>query len=273
MVEKSTCPILSIITICFRNPDDLERTLTTIADLPANVECLIIDGSPDDSCAAIARRFPWARHLQQHDDGKYDAMNHGIAAARGDGLLFLNSGDELASRTALVQLLDEHAGSLVTDIVYADCKHRSGGQDILVVAPTPYGENLRLGRLPSHQSTIIPRRYHVEHLYDATMFFAADTYFLKRAYRDLPSRHFAQVIGVFSHGGASTSPGKIAMLLKQYRELSLVHELSTRERRATALLLMRRKLLHLMIGEDRLQRLQAWRLMHRHRQSVRPLID
>lgn len=271
--EADTHLMLSIITICFKNPDDLERTLTTVAGLPTSVECLIIDGSPDDSCGAIARRFPWARHVQQRDDGKYDAMNHGIVAARGDGLLFLNSGDELASRTALMQLLDEHAGSLATDIVYADCKHRSGGRDVLVVAPPPHGENLRLGRLPSHQSTIIPRRYHVEHPYDATMFFAADTYFLKRAYRDLPSRYFAQVIGVFSHGGASTSPGKIAMLLKQYRELSLVHELSTRERMATALLLMRRKLLHFTIGEDRLQRLQAWRLTHRHRQSVRSPID
>jgi glycosyltransferase involved in cell wall biosynthesis len=256
-------PLLSIVTICYCNPDDLDRTLATLKGLPASVEILVIDGSTDDSCARVAATRPGVRHLQQPDDGKYDAMNKGIAAARGEALLFLNSGDELDSVSALARLLDRHGSQLPSAIVYGDCRHRSGGHDILVTAPVPAAENLRLGRLPSHQSTIIPRRYHERHPYDRTMFFAADTQFLKRAYAALPAIHFPEVIGIFSHGGASTSPGSIALLLRQYRELSSTHELTHFERAAIAFLLARRKLLHLLIGERRLQRLQAWRLAAR----------
>lgn len=258
-----TAPLLSIVTICFRNPDDLRRTLSTVQGLPDSVEVIVIDGSPDESCAAVARRFPEVRHLQQRDDGKYDAMNKGIHAARGEALLFLNSGDELASTAGLVRLLERHAPALPHRIVYGDCLHRSGGHDVAVSAPMPVGENLRLGRLPSHQSTIIPRRYHREHLYDATMFFAADTCFLKQAYRELPATHFPEAIGIFAHGGASTSPGSVRVLAQQYRELSAAHELTLRERFSIAMLLIRRKLLHLLVGEEWLQRLQARRLAAR----------
>ena len=256
-------PRLSIVTICFRNPDELRRTLATLDGLPPHVELLVIDGSPDARCAEVARTFPAVRHFQQPDDGKYDAMNKGIAAARGDGLLFLNSGDELAAIPNLVRLLRRHGDALASTIVYGDCIHRADQRDVVIPAPAPLGENLRLGRLPSHQSTIIPRRYHLDHRYDASMFFTADTCFLKQAYRALPAIHFPEVIGVFHHGGASTSPGSIALLLRQYRELSRAHEMSWPERLSTAVLLARRKLLHLAIGEARLQRLQAWRLGRR----------
>jgi glycosyltransferase involved in cell wall biosynthesis len=261
----NTLPLLSIVTICFRNPADLHRTLATLTDMPADVEILVIDGSPDDSCAKIVAGFQGVRHLQQRDDGKYDAMNKGIEAANGDALLFLNSGDELASAPALIRLLERHGAQLSETIVYGDCKHRTAGRDIHVKAPLPEGENLRLGRLPSHQSTLIPRGYHRNHLYDATMFFAADTQFLKRAYRELPAIHFPEAIGIFEHGGASTSPGSSALLIKQYRELSQAHELSFKERTSIAFLLFRRKLLHMVFGEARLQRMQAWRLAAREK--------
>lgn len=258
-------PLLSIITICFCNPKDLYRTLATLTDMPANVELMVIDGSTDDSCAKIVAQFPAVRHLQQRDDGKYDAMNKGIAAASGDALLFLNSGDELASAPTLIRLLERYGTQLSDTIIYGDCKHRTAGRDIPVKAPLPEGENLRLGRLPSHQSILIPRRYHQQHPYDATMFFAADTKFLKQAFRELPAIHFPEAIGIFEHGGASTSPGSAALLVKQYRELSQAHELSAKERASIAFLLIRRKLLHVLIGETRLQRLQAWRLAAREK--------
>lgn len=263
MIEAEPAPLLSIITICYRNPDDLRRTLDTVQGLSAQVERLVIDGSPDDSCAHVVAGYAGVRHLQQRDEGKYDAMNKGIVAARGAALLFLNSGDELDSTSVISRLLDRHRDDLSTSILYGDCRHRTGGRDIMVPAPRPEGDNLRLGRLPSHQSTIIPRVYHSRHPYDASMFFAADTHFLKRAYRDLPAIHVPEVIGIFAHGGASTSPGSIALLRRQYRELSDVHELSWFERASIGFLLIRRKLLHMAIGEHRLQRLQALRLARR----------
>ena len=256
-------PSLTVVTICFNNPEDLRQTLETLVGLSDRVEKLVIDGSSDDRCAQVSSQFADVAHVQERDDGKYDAMNRGIALARGQSVLFLNSGDALASTAALERLLDRYGDDLDTAIVYGDCRRSAMGREVAIVAPEPTPENLRVGSLASHQSTLIPRDYHARHLYDAKMFYAADTLFLKQAYRDLPSFHFPEAIGIFSHGGASTSPGSVAMLYQQYRELCTVHECTLRERVAIIGLLARRKLSRMVLGESRFQHWQMERLMRK----------
>lgn len=254
-------PALTIVTICYRNPEDLKRTLDSLAPLDSETfELLVIDGSPDNLCAAVARRYPQARHLHERDRGKYDAMNKGIRAATGDSLLFMNSGDMLASPDVLRRLVVEHRSKLVNTVIYGDAIRIVGGENILVPAPQLDERNLRLGVLPSHQSTLIPTAFHRLNLYDESMHFAADTKFLKGAYRQLPYRHVLLPIGMFIYGGASTSPGSWRLLHKQYRELVEAGELRPLERVAAALSLIRRKLFHIVGGEARLQAIQAKRL-------------
>lgn len=255
-------PGVSIITICFRNPAELEATLAGLAALdPALCEVVIVDGSPDDACARVAARFPAFRHLQGPDTGKYDAMNKGIAAADGDSVLFINSGDRLADPGAFAQMVRDNRDKLATTMVYGDCFKVVNGEPIPVSAPDlSDDENIRRGVLPSHQSILIPTEYHRRNLYDDTSYFAADTKFLKTAFRTLPRLHVPIAIGAFAYGGASTSPGSWRLLGQQYRELCEAHELRFFERIRTAGLLVRRKLFHNLVGEAGLQRIQARRL-------------
>jgi hypothetical protein len=122
--------------------------------------------------------------------------------------------------------------------------------------------------LPSHQSILIPAEFHRRNLYDEASYFAADTKFLKAAFRALPRLHVPIAIGVFAYGGASTSPGPWRLLAQQYRELCEAHELRPFERVRLAGALVRRKLLHAMVGEAGLQRLQARRLRRSTAQSA-----
>jgi glycosyltransferase involved in cell wall biosynthesis len=261
-------PSVSIVTICYRNPDELDRTLSGLTELPCPpFEVLIIDGSPDDACANVARRFPMFRHMQGADAGKYDAMNKGVAAATGDCVLFINSGDRLNDPSGFSRLVGHHRDILSSTIVYGDCLIVVADECLRVPAPELSEANLRRGMLPSHQSILIPSAYHRQHPYDSSYHFAADTKFLKAAFRALPSRHVPAPIGIYAFGGVSTSPGPWRLLSRQYRELCDAHELRPVERVGVAATLIRRKLAHHLVGEAGLQRLQARRL---RRNRARP---
>lgn len=261
-------PPVSIITVCYRNPEDLEQTLASIDGLDSGLfEVIIVDGSPDDSCAAVAARFPAFRHLHGPDKGKYDAMNKGIGAARGDAVIFMNSGDRLHDATAFSDVVRRHRDILASTIVFGDSIQMVDGELIEIGAPEPNDTNLRRGTVPLHQSILIPTEFHRRNLYDRDSYFSADTRFLKKAFRLLPRLHEPVPIGVFAYGGACTSPGSWRLLAKQYRELCAARDLSFFERVGAGASLVRRKLFHLVAGEAALQRIQARRLKRSSAQS------
>lgn len=253
-------PILTFVTICYRNPDDLRRTLTSLSALSDEYERLVIDGSPDDSCTEVVADFPSVTHLHGPDRGKYDAMNKGLAVARGAAVCFMNSGDGLVDAGLFDNMIQANRDVLATTMVYGDCIKAIAGTQIVVPAPELTSEGLRMGILPSHQSILIPTDYHRRHPYDSSMHFAADTKFLKAAFAMLPKRHLSIPIALFTQGGASSSPGSWRRLYDQFLELRDAHELDLREQVGMALLLIRRKLFHMAFSEDALQRQQLKRL-------------
>lgn len=254
-------PDVTFITICYRNPDDLRATLVSLASLDTVLyEKIVVDGSPDNSCADVVAEFFDVRHLHGPDSGKYDAMNKGIAAARGSSVCFMNSGDQLADPRSFEHIVRENREILSTTLIYGDCIKLIADEHIYVAAPALTINDLRIGVLPSHQSVLIPTEYHRGHTYDSTMHFAADTKFLKDALVKIPRKYVAAPIALFAQGGASSSPGSWKGLVDQFNELCDAHELNRVEQVKTALLLIRRKLYHLIFGEVALQRQQARRL-------------
>lgn len=253
-------PMLTFVTICYRNPDDLRRTLASLSPLPDGYERVVVDGSPDDSCAEIVAAFPGVTYLHGPDRGKYDAMNKGLAVARGAAVCFMNSGDGLVDAGQFDDMVQANRDVLATALIYGDCIKAIAGTQIMVPSPELTPERLRLGILPSHQSILIPTDYHRRHPYDSKMHFAADTKFLKAAFATLPSHHVAIPIALFAQGGASSSPGSWRSLHGQFLELRDAHALGLKEQIGMAFLLIRRKLFHLAFSEAALQRQQLKRL-------------
>ena len=113
---------LSVITICYHNPAELEQTLNSLAGLdPARFEILVIDGSSDEACAEVAAGYSDVHYRREVDHGKYDAMNCGIRLATGSAVLFMNSGDKLHGPTALADIVRQHEARLSDTLVYGDC--------------------------------------------------------------------------------------------------------------------------------------------------------
>src|SRR5258708_4493590 len=58
-------------------------------------EHIVIDGASRDDTLVRLRRYPHLRIVSEPDRGLYDAINKGIAQARGDVICLLNSDDRL----------------------------------------------------------------------------------------------------------------------------------------------------------------------------------
>lgn len=95
---RAKAPLVSIITVVFRDKEELERILHNIFSFdPADFELIVIDGGSKDGTVELLQEWDhkvdyW---LSEPDSGIYDAMNKGIAAARGHYILHLNAGDTL----------------------------------------------------------------------------------------------------------------------------------------------------------------------------------
>jgi glycosyltransferase involved in cell wall biosynthesis len=90
--------LLTIITVVRNDSKSLLATLAGVSKYKGSrTEYIVIDGnSSDDTLSVIQSNLNVIdRYISEPDQGIYDAMNKGIALARGKYLLFLNAGDEL----------------------------------------------------------------------------------------------------------------------------------------------------------------------------------
>lgn len=91
-------PLVSIITVVFNAAIDLPGLLESITErLGGYAEYIVIDGGSSDGTIDLLRAWDsridyW---ISEPDSGIYDAMNKGIAAAKGTYVLHLNAGDRL----------------------------------------------------------------------------------------------------------------------------------------------------------------------------------
>jgi glycosyltransferase involved in cell wall biosynthesis len=100
--------LLTIITINLNNRLGLKKTIESVVNQTKNnFEYLIIDGASTDGSLDIIKNYEknidgW---VSEKDNGVYSAMNKGIRMAKGNYLLFLNSGDLLFEPTTIEKML------------------------------------------------------------------------------------------------------------------------------------------------------------------------
>lgn len=97
-------PYFSIITVCFKDLDNLKKTYgSVLAQSCQDFEWIVVDGgSPDGTDGWLAQlQFEQLSWTSERDSGLYDAMNKGIDRAKGHYLIFMNSGDLFADMDVL----------------------------------------------------------------------------------------------------------------------------------------------------------------------------
>lgn len=103
--------IVSVISVALNDRDGLAQTWESIRiQEDRSYEWIVVDGGSADGTAEWLTTLPREVHwTSEPDSGIYAAMNKGAARANGDIVLFLNSGDRLASPTTLTSVTRSYA--------------------------------------------------------------------------------------------------------------------------------------------------------------------
>ncbi len=111
---------ITIITINLNNVIGLEDTIKSVlSQTYKNFEYIIIDGDSRDGSKEIIAKYnnDFSYWISEPDKGVYNAMNKGVEKAKGEYLLFLNSGDSLNNESVLNDFISSNP---IEDIVYGD---------------------------------------------------------------------------------------------------------------------------------------------------------
>lgn len=104
VTDISNVPMLSVVTVVFNGAEVIAKTMHSVftQDYP-NIEYIIIDGESTDGTRDVIQQYKDKLDffISERDEGVYDAMNKGIAQAKGEFLLFMNCGDVFASTDAV----------------------------------------------------------------------------------------------------------------------------------------------------------------------------
>lgn len=180
MREKPSAPLFSIITATFNAADLLPPTINSLECQSCRLfEWIVVDGASTDGTVALARgaAVDDIDLTSEPDRGIYDAMNKGLARARGEYVIFLNAGDALHSTSTLQLLADaimdnDFPGVVYgqTDIVGSD-RHRLADRHLRAPATLSLAD-FRDGMLVCHQSFVALRR--ITGPFDTRYRFSAD---------------------------------------------------------------------------------------------------
>jgi hypothetical protein len=105
-------PVLSIITICSNDSYRLNETLESMKNLPNTVEHITVVPHADVDSNQIWAEFTLKspgnfRLVRDSGSGVYEAMNQGGNCAKGDYLVFWNTGEKLLSSSALSNFINQ----------------------------------------------------------------------------------------------------------------------------------------------------------------------
>ena len=218
---------LSIITINFNNKAGLERTITSVFQQDfKDFEFIVIDGGSTDGGKELieSNKQHFSYWVSEADKGIYNAMNKGIAKAKGEYVFFLNSGDEFVNSKALQSIAQNLSEE---DIIYFNINQvYENNQVKLKRVPSELSFSYLYHDLPPHQSTFIKKKLFNDYgNYDESLKIVADWKFLILALLKYNAtyKHVDKVFTNFYLGGVSSNSESFK-LMQAEREIVLNKE-------------------------------------------------
>lgn len=196
--------MITIITINKNNQIGLSETIRSLRQLPReSYQWVFIDSLSTDGSLHIAKEFSASNDvvISEADSGIYNAMNKGVKHSAGQFIMFLNSGDRLASGISNIRL---DADASIDVALY--------GFKIRNQLRSPRSNAWRFWSLPtSHQAILYSRNLLISHPYDESYRFAADFEHYLRINRleKLRLAHSSEVLIINEPYGSDMSLGRV----------------------------------------------------------------
>lgn len=174
-------PLISIITVTLNAEQYLEQTIQSVLDQTyKNIEYIIVDGGSTDRSLEIINKYKKRidHFISEKDKGIADAMNKGVALAKGDYVVFLQSDDYFhcnGSVEKACNFLEESVDILACNIQF--------GKELKTIEPREFNFLMNFKGMP-HQG-ILCRKSVIGHLsgFDTQFKICMDYDLLLRAYK------------------------------------------------------------------------------------------
>lgn len=203
---------ISVVTVCFNSESTIGHTIRSVNEQTyPNVEHVFIDGASKDGTLDIISESSLVDKVvvSEPDKGIYDALNKGIAAARGDVVGFLHADDFYADADVLTKIASTFEGEAV-DACYADLHYVSQDSEERLIRHWKTSEfspaRLKRGWMPPHPTLYIrPAWYQKIGGFDTSYRIAADYYSMLQLFSDpsFNASYIPEVLVKMRVGGAS----------------------------------------------------------------------
>lgn len=185
---------LSIITINYNNKVGLQRTIdSVICQTWRDFEWIVIDGGSTDGSKELIEQYQeyFSYWCSEPDKGVYNAMNKGIAKAKGEYMQFLNSGDRYHNSSVLKHIKVELDGA---DVVYGDLNYISEKGNYFVSYPEELTNLYFLLHSIGHPASFIRSELLKERGYREDLRIVSDWYRFFEWFREGKSFHHVHII-------------------------------------------------------------------------------
>jgi glycosyltransferase involved in cell wall biosynthesis len=223
-------PFFSIITICYNEEKNIEKTCKSISNQSyKNFEWIVIDGKSTDKTLEIIKKYKknTTNIISEKDSGIYNAMNKGIGIAKGEYLLFINGGDCLKDKDVLRvsrNLIEEDKGR--SQIYYGDLIYDNG--EIVTYKKAKLNKKFFIKKTISHQATFITKKLFLKYgYYNERYKIVADYDFWIKTILDnhVKTKHLPLIVSMFDLGGVSGNYNFAKKHIKERNKVLLKHKL------------------------------------------------
>lgn len=217
-------PLVTVITVVFNGALTLEDTIQSVINQTYdNVEYIVVDGGSTDATLDILRQYEgnidyW---VSEKDAGLYDAMNKGIALAKGDYIGMLNSDDFFTNSWVLEKIATSLASSNV-DAVFS-CLNIVDPANLAQVLrkyriASLNAFLLRIGVMPPHPTFYCKRTvYEKVGRYRTDYRVAADFEMIIRMFiKEKMSSHFLDEVTINMRAGGISNDGLVGQIQQNF---------------------------------------------------------
>ncbi len=213
-------PLFSIITITLNCADAAERTARSVlAQDFADVEYLVKDGGSTDGTPERLQALG-ARVIVSPDSGIYDAMNQGVAHARGRYVCFLNAGDLFSRPDTLTAVAQAIAQRDEPDFLYGDVRSfvnhpylgtGRAGEGRLICYPDRLNRFWLYRKMICQQVWFVRRELYIAQPFATDYRILADYAYLLDLIlrRRVRYYHLAKEVAIFDGDGVSSRPSAL----------------------------------------------------------------
>ena len=213
---------ISIITINYNDKIGLSKTINSVLNQTFDdFEFIVIDGGSNDGGIDVIKQYKdkidyW---VSEPDKGVYNAMNKGIKVAKGEFLIFMNSGDCFTSNTILKEVSPDL--TLDFDIYYGNTNKVSPHSKRLKTYPEKLTFSFFYSNSINHQSSFIRRSlFDTYFYYNETYKIASDWEFFVYTicYANVSTKYLKKTIADYDFTGISSNPKFADLFIKEKLE-------------------------------------------------------